>query len=245
LPSDTPIYLVGSVIFALLENTELEPKKDIDVLSDTPCSNDLVITSGFTPSMYLGGKLYQRRIAACPVDLFVSGNVKRDAPLFFLLNDVINRDFTISALYCTSSGDVLDPSGRGIDDFRGRKLDTIEPATMSLQKDPTRVIRALKWIARGFVPTPTLAKALRAWASCILLDSAKPHMDRMWLKMKKEDGVEAVAAEYGLLEKLNTISDECIVSKRGSQGGFFCRSLNYAVVEAATCGQNGSFNNWR
>jgi poly(A) polymerase len=78
-----------------------------------------------------------------------------------LIDDVLRRDFTVNTLLMDLEGNVLDPTGRGLADLEARVLRTPRPAAQTLDEDPLRALRAVRFAARlGFRLAPGLARAL-------------------------------------------------------------------------------------
>ncbi len=74
------------------------------------------------------------------------------SPDLTLEADAIRRDFTINALYRDlGTGKVLDPLQTGIDAVKQRVLITTHPN--SFRDDPLRILRAVRFVARGFSVT--------------------------------------------------------------------------------------------
>lgn len=73
------------------------------------------------------------------------------------------RDFTIGALFCNLDGEIIDPTGKGIEDAKKTTLRTIINPNLSFQEDSVRVLRAIKKMTRGFIPSPDLEDALHNW----------------------------------------------------------------------------------
>lgn len=62
-----------------------------------------------------------------------------------ILDDVYRRDFTINTLYKTFSGEIMDLTGRGIEDIRFRLIDTPTDPLITFRDDPLRVFRAIRF----------------------------------------------------------------------------------------------------
>ncbi len=58
--------------------------------------------------------------------------------------DYVRRDFTINALYAGIDGEVIDPSGDGINDFENKIIRCIGNTHDKLMEDNTRVLRAIR-----------------------------------------------------------------------------------------------------
>ncbi len=63
-----------------------------------------------------------------------------------LATDCLRRDFTLNALYMDiTSGAVLDPCGKGLDDLQARLLSSLRDPEASFREDPLRILRALRF----------------------------------------------------------------------------------------------------
>ena len=70
-------------------------------------------------------------------------------PALSLREDAIRRDFTINALYRNvETNEILDPLQTGVDAVKQRVLITTHPN--SFRDDPLRILRAVRFVARGF-----------------------------------------------------------------------------------------------
>ena len=59
--------------------------------------------------------------------------------------DSKRRDFTINCLYASLNGDVLDPTGKGMDDLSNRIIRIIGDPKTRLKEDPLRILRAYRF----------------------------------------------------------------------------------------------------
>lgn len=78
--------------------------------------------------------------------------------------DALRRDFTVNALYRRlSDGELLDPTGQGVEDLQAGLLRTPVPPEQTFFDDPLRMLRAvrLRWTL-GFDYVPELEEALRS-----------------------------------------------------------------------------------
>lgn len=61
--------------------------------------------------------------------------------------DAVRRDFTVNALYMDRHGNVIDPTGRGVDDIKGRVLRSVCNPAIMLNDDKVRILRAMRFMA--------------------------------------------------------------------------------------------------
>jgi poly(A) polymerase len=74
--------------------------------------------------------------------------------------DAQRRDFTLNALYATRDGDLLDPTGRGIDDARAGRIVFVGDPEQRLREDYLRILRFFRffaWFGRGEPDAAALA----------------------------------------------------------------------------------------
>ncbi len=150
------IYLVGGAVLLLLKNLDVTTNCDVDLIYVSNKSD----INHYVPSRYLPNLFIRntRALGGHSVDLMkipLAGLKKS-----FLEENACLRDFTICAIYCDPQGVLHDPTGRGLQDFELKRLDTILDAKVTLLDDPVRIIRAFKYISRGFKPSHALEEAL-------------------------------------------------------------------------------------
>lgn len=79
-----------------------------------------------------------------------------------IFGDANRRDFTINALYMNPfTGDIVDPTGQGIDDIESRTLRFIGKPEDRLNEDMLRVWRFLRFTKKGFTANKKDAKAVK------------------------------------------------------------------------------------
>lgn len=152
------LFLVGGAVLQLLKKIPLSSQSDIDLILISDRKNlKNYVPSRFIENLYVRDT---RNLGGYNVDLKVipPSESQKD-----VLSDAIqNRDFTICALFCDKNGVLYDPTGRALSDFEQKRLDTIFDAQMTLAEDPVRILRAFKYIARGYEPSIALDTILRA-----------------------------------------------------------------------------------
>lgn len=148
-----PLFLVGGSVVSLLTSQIIASVVDFDFVYVSDKKNiPYYVKSKYIPDLYIRNT---RQLGGFAVDLkLISFSPE------FLLHDANSRDFTICAIYCNGAGELFDPTGRGIYDLLNKKLDTILEPQVTLLADPVRIIRAFKYIARGYQPSDGLRHAL-------------------------------------------------------------------------------------
>lgn len=82
-----------------------------------------------------------------------------------LESDARRRDFTVNALYLDPfTGEVRDPTGRGLQDIESRTLRFVgKPRERLLDEDPMRIFRFYRMITKGFTPLPQHLRDVRTY----------------------------------------------------------------------------------
>ena len=62
-----------------------------------------------------------------------------------IFEDYHRRDFTINALYCDSSLEVIDPSLQGLRDLEDKKIRFLGDPYSRIKEDPLRILRAYRF----------------------------------------------------------------------------------------------------
>jgi hypothetical protein len=189
-------YLVGSTVHYLINGQEKCRYHDLDFTTNTPPQ-----VGGFNQNHFFP-KLYTARIKESidkwvKLDCYVS-YARTDK---FLEHDCLTRDFTINALYCDAAGQLFDPTGMGYDDFINKQLRTICPSGVSFAKDPIRLVRALKLIHQGYMPTDELEFALYHWQP-----KDNIHRSHLIAVTKKTISIIGIQAYVELIKKYNLAS---------------------------------------
>lgn len=77
--------------------------------------------------------------------------------------DAERRDFTINALYANADGQVLDPTGQGIEDIAARRLRFVGDPETRIREDGLRIMRYFRFLAqKGLDPNHCAPKDLAA-----------------------------------------------------------------------------------
>lgn len=67
--------------------------------------------------------------------------------------DAFRRDFTINTLYEDKEGNILDPTGKGLNDIKENTLRFVGSAADRILEDPLRLFRFVRFISqKGFIP---------------------------------------------------------------------------------------------
>jgi tRNA nucleotidyltransferase (CCA-adding enzyme) len=145
-------------------------------------------------------------------------NVRVD-PYISMEEDAKRRDFTFNALYYRIGGEgsslttwgtgavlenVYDPTGRGLFDLERRIVNTTH--AMSFRDDPLRMLRALRFVARGFSLGVEAERQMTTWAPAV--DGLTAHgytsgtlLDELRKILETDHAVDAlrVARDTGVL----------------------------------------------
>lgn len=151
------LFLVGGAVLQLLKNIPLTPESDLDFIFISSRKE----IGNYVPSRYIEN-LYVRdrkRLGGYAVDLKVITPDFSEKDI--LSENTLYRDYTICALFCNQQGVIFDPTGRALQDFEQKQLNTISNARSTLKEDPVRILRAFKYIARGYKTSPELEEALK------------------------------------------------------------------------------------
>ena len=137
-----------------------------------------------------------------------------------LEEDASRRDFTVNTLLLGSRGQVVDPTGKGLEDLRLGVLRTpLEPAA-TFSEDPLRMLRAARFAAQlGFRLDPSVEEGLRESAARIRIVSVERVRDEL-LKLLLAPGAAAglhLLLDTGLLMQ---VAPEVAQMAGVEQGGY-------------------------
>ncbi|MGC1406783.1 MAG: CCA tRNA nucleotidyltransferase [Candidatus Dormiibacterota bacterium] len=97
-----------------------------------------------------------------------------------LEEDAERRDFTINALLLDSRGEVLDPTGQGLEDLRLGVLRTPLPPLETFSEDPLRMLRAARFVSQlEFELAPGVEEAMAAMAARLAIVSPERIRDEL------------------------------------------------------------------
>jgi len=194
------------------------PVDDIDITTDArpEAVVDLVTTAGLkavptgiehgTVTVVAHGKPHE--VTTLRRDIDTDGRRATVAFSDSMDQDAARRDFTMNALYATRGGDVIDPTGQGIDDLAARRLRFIGTPENRIREDYLRILRFFRFHAWYADPDQGIdADGLAACAA--LADGiATLSKERLGAEMKKllaaPDPAPAVAAmaQSGVLARV-------------------------------------------
>jgi len=102
------------------------------------------------------------------------------------LEDALRRDLTINAMfYNVNTGTVEDFTGMGLTDLKKRRVSTPLPALTTLQDDPLRALRAVRFASRfGFDVDEALVAAARDYSVHEALDT-KVSRERIYSELRQ------------------------------------------------------------
>ena len=117
--------------------------------------------------------------------------------------DAFRRDFTINALFFDpKANQILDPTGKGLDDLDAKVLRAIGDPTKRLREDALRLIRAVRFKTKlDFKLEPDTTSAIQANAKLILKVSAeriRDELTQIWISPRPAEALEFLS-ELGLL----------------------------------------------
>lgn len=117
--------------------------------------------------------------------------------------DAARRDFTLNALYADRSGQIFDPTGRGLADLEARRLVFVGDARTRIREDALRILRFFRFHAWYGAGTPD-AEALAACAELkdLAANLSAERVAAEWLKLLAAPDPRAavrLAAEAGVL----------------------------------------------
>ena len=153
-PYERNLYLVGGAVRDALLG--LPPQADVDLVTTAPLEPLVEILrplSSIPPVVYERFGTAMLRIAETPVELvrarresYEGGSRKPQVEPATLHDDALRRDFTANALLRRlSDGELLDPTGYGLDDLRARLLRTPLDPVETFRDDPLRMLRAVRF----------------------------------------------------------------------------------------------------
>lgn len=199
-------YAVGGAVIAAIEEQPIKSDIDMIVVSHNVGHFEACVTRGcIVPDKHLKD-LYHGRLANPPVNLdYYAVSLPIHSGSFINIS-TYTRDFTICCVYVNQDGVVFDPTGYGLDDINEKILRPICDPSELFARDPKRILRALKYILRGYTPVTSLVEALKEWQPSANLD--RDHLYAVTRKLLNEWGVRFVKllVEFGLLEKLYKVS---------------------------------------
>lgn len=162
-------YLVGGCVLDILNRKN--DSGDFDFISS--CDTDEMIKQcGFRKSAYHANLYtYRDHKAKQFIDLKTRPDITHS-----LVQDATERDYTICALYLDCDGNLHDPTEKGIADYQNKVLRMIGDPATRFAEDPARLIRAVKYIIKGYKPCEELEAALHDWNNDEVVGKHKGHI---------------------------------------------------------------------
>ncbi|MDD3051940.1 MAG: CCA tRNA nucleotidyltransferase, partial [Candidatus Cloacimonetes bacterium] len=121
-------------------------------------------------------------------------NRKPEVQYATLLQDVMRRDFTINSLLqniCT--GEIIDLSGKGMDDLRDRIIRATDDPVIIFREDPLRILRAVRFANRlDFSIEPETEKYIKEHGSelqYISQERKREELEKILLSNRPADGI--------------------------------------------------------
>jgi len=189
-------YLVGSSVISLIRKGKFA-YHDLDFVSFTSSDPNELIKNGFYQCPFIPG-LYTKRMGNVSIDDHVISSSNPD-----ILKNTLCRDFTITSLFCDSTGKIHDPSTQGLLHLKLNKLCMIGHPNIRLREDPTRLLGAIYYISMGFKPATDLDCAIKNWEECTNLNRAHLYaIARKHLNVSDQMHYVTLLKNYGLLPKL-------------------------------------------
>ncbi len=138
-----------------------------------------------------------------------------------LEEDAHRRDFTVNALLrSVETEEIVDPTGKGLEDLKNRVLRTpLDPKT-TFHEDPLRMLRAVRFRWRlGFEYAPDLASAIRECAPRLNIISVERIQDE-WSKMLLHPTASEAMQDLFDLGLLAQFTPELVEMKGVEQGQY-------------------------
>lgn len=192
-------YIVGSAVIELLyPERKTSQETDIDMTASALPTAD-VSKAGFFKNRHIPN-LFNCKASGIKVDLLTSATEDKS----WRRADHRKRDFTICTLLCDEQGNIYDPTGRGLSDLENNILSTGKKNSYKcLSEDPVRILRAIKYLLRGYRADDSLVSALKS--EYTHLDKHKEHLyayARHYLRNDNARGFIQLLSHYKLLSQL-------------------------------------------
>ena len=211
-PYERDLYLVGGAVRDGLLG--LPPQADVDLVTTRPVEPLVELLkpiSSIPPVVYERFGTAMLRIADVPVELvqarresYEGGSRKPQVEPATLEDDALRRDFTANALMRRlADGELVDPTGKGLDDLRAKVLRTPLDPVETFRDDPLRMLRAVRFRWKlGFEPAPGLDEAIRREAGRLSIVSEERIRDELRKMILQPTAADAFAdlMRLGLLD---------------------------------------------
>ena len=167
-----------------------------------------------------GGRRFTVELVRARREAYLQRSRKPEVQAATLEEDALRRDFTVNTLLLGSRGQVLDPTGSGLEDLhRGLLRTPLEPAA-TFSEDPLRMLRGARFAAQlGFRLDPKVAEGMRESAARIGIVSVERVRDEL-LKLLLAPGAATglhLLLETGLLRQ---VAPEVAQMAGVEQGGY-------------------------
>lgn len=209
-------FIVGTTVLDLLSNYPLREKQDIDFVS---LQHPLTHFGMLLNIIGVPGLLYLNRDNPnFPIECFVPHGIEK---AHFFAQDLETRDFTICALYCNAQGEIFDPTGLGLNDYKNKILrfhkvrqattyeESVQISLQCVLDDPIQILRCIKYIEKGYTPSSELVEALHRF-TITEANLNKPHLYAVTRKLLQTFSPNIVIQrlnDYGLLQSLFGIEE--------------------------------------
>jgi len=209
---DVEVYLVGGFVRDRLLGTE---GKDIDLLvvgeGAVPLLAALAQAFDWAPpqvfdhfgTAQVRGHGYIVEAVRARAERYDPSSRKPDVTPGTLDEDLWRRDFTVNALAQTLDGDLLDRTGRGLDDLYAGVLRTPLDPRDTFSEDPLRMYRAARFVAQlGFELADGVLHAMRDMApraAILSVERVAEELRRLLTSAHARAGMEVLRAG-GLLD---------------------------------------------
>ena len=218
------VYLVGGCVRD--ELLGLVPK-DIDLVIDYPNGSEeftnflratyqLDVCRGFTVFPKYGTSRFSVCIGPdkwIPIECVIprtekyEGTTRKPSSVEFgsLSEDAERRDFCCNALYKNvMSDDIIDPTGKGLDDLKAMILRTPIDSEQTFLDDPLRMLRAIRFsVCKGFTIDPETYSKIKPYKSYYDLSKERiqDELNKIILSPKPIEGIKMLQ-DRGLLRHI-------------------------------------------
>lgn len=141
----------------------------------------------------------------------VSGGTLRD--------DVMRRDLTINSLLKNvSTGEIVDLTGKGVEDIKKGYIRTPQDPEIIFKDDPLRMLRAIRFTVRyGFNVDPSIIEGITKhsnWINVISKERIRDELDKILVSQKPDEGIRLLQST-GLLKHIIPELDKTVGMDQG------------------------------
>ena len=109
--------------------------------------------------------------------------------------DAARRDFTVNALYEDAEGNVIDPTGKGLEDIKTKTLRFVGKAVDRIKEDPLRLFRACRFQAqKGFSLDKGLSIEDQNDINCLIESTG---IEKLFEDVSKERQLKEIKGIFG------------------------------------------------